>query len=54
MDGLHRAYGFGRLFLRFLALKFLVPATPLSNGIDTFCMNTGMMIWFAYLLVKKA
>ena len=38
----------------FSALKFLVPATPLSNGIDTFCMNTGMMIWFAYLLVKKA
>ena len=38
----------------FYALKFLVPATPLSNGIDTFCMNTGMMIWFAYLLVKKA
>ena len=38
----------------FSAVTFVVPATPLSNGIDTFCMNAGMMIWFAYLLVKKA
>lgn len=37
----------------FSALKFLVPATPFSNRIDTFCMNAGMMIWFAYLAVKK-
>lgn len=37
----------------FSAVKFLAPATPLSNGIDTFCMNAGMMIWFGYLLVKK-
>lgn len=37
----------------FSALKFLVPATPLSNGSDTFCMNAGMMIWFGYLLVKR-
>ena len=36
------------------AVKFLVPATPFTNGIDTFCMNAGMMIWFAYLVVKKA
>ena len=35
----------------FSAVKFLVPVTPFSNGIDTFCMNAGMMIWFAYLLV---
>lgn len=37
----------------FSAVKFIVPATPFSNGIDTFCMNAGMMIWFAYLAVKK-
>lgn len=37
----------------FSALKFLIPATLLSNGIDTFCMNAGMMIWFGYLLVKR-
>ena len=37
----------------FSAVKFLVPATPFSNGIDTFCMNAGMMLWFAYLAVKK-
>ena len=23
-----------------------------SNGIDTFCMNAGMMIWFGYLLMR--
>ncbi len=38
----------------FSALKFFVPATPFSNGIDTFCMNAGMMIWFGYLLGKGA
>lgn len=37
----------------FSAVKFLVPVTPFTNGIDTFCMNAGMMIWFAYLVVKK-
>ena len=37
----------------FSAVKFVVPATPLSNGIDTFCMNAGMMIWFSYLLAQK-
>ena len=37
----------------FSTLKFVIPASPLSNGIDTFCMNAGMMIWFAYLAVKK-
>lgn len=38
----------------FSAVKFLVPATPFSNGIDTFCMNAGLMIWFIYLLLKGA
>lgn len=38
----------------FSVVKFIVPATPFSNGIDTFCMNAGMMIWFGYLSVKKA
>ncbi|MCM1134723.1 MAG: hypothetical protein NC400_04020 [Clostridium sp.] len=34
-------------------LKFVVPATPFANGIDTFCMNAGMIIWFVYLLVQS-
>ena len=36
----------------FSALKFVISASPFSNGVDTFCMNAGMMIWFGYLLVK--
>ena len=36
----------------FSVFKFVIPASPFSNGIDTFCMNAGMMIWFEYLLVK--
>ena len=35
-------------------LKFIVPATPFSNGIDTFCMNAGLIIWFVYLIAAKA
>ena len=38
----------------FAALKFVLPATPFTNGLDTFCMNAGMMIWFGYLLLKAA
>lgn len=34
------------------ALKFVVPPTPLMNGIDTFCMNAGLIVWFAYLIVE--
>ena len=34
----------------FTIVKFFVPASPFTNGIDTFCMNAGMIIWFAYLL----
>ena len=34
-------------------IKYLVPASPLSNGLDTFAMNAGMTIWFAYLLIKR-
>lgn len=30
-------------------LKFIMPLTPFVNGIDTFCMNAGMIIWFLYL-----
>lgn len=33
----------------FAALKFVLPATPFTNGLDTFCMNAGMMIWFGYI-----
>ena len=35
------------------AVKFIFPATPFTNGIDVFCMNAGMMIWFSYLLFAK-
>lgn len=38
----------------FSAVKFFAPATPFTNGVDTFCMNAGMMIWFSYLLAKRA
>ena len=36
------------------AVKFFAAPTPFSNGIDTFCMNAGMMIWFSYLMIKRA
>ncbi|MBQ8161840.1 MAG: hypothetical protein IJ083_14005 [Clostridia bacterium] len=43
------------LWMALLAgVKFFLPATPLSNGIDTFCMNAGLIIWFGYLLTVKA
>ena len=35
-------------------LKFVIPASPFSNGIDTFCMNAGLITWFVYLLVAMA
>jgi len=34
-------------------LKFVIPASPFSNGIDTFCMNAGLIIWFVYLIAIK-
>ena len=34
-------------------LKFLIPASPFSNGIDTFCMNAGLIIWCVYLMAVK-
>ena len=34
-------------------LKFVIPASPFSNGIDTFCMNAGLIIWFVYLMAVK-
>ncbi|MBQ8094256.1 MAG: hypothetical protein IJ242_11875 [Clostridia bacterium] len=35
-------------------LKFVVSATPFTIGIDTFCMNAGVIIWFVYLMLQKA
>ncbi len=35
------------------SVKYVIPASPFVNGIDTFCMNAGMIIWFVYLLLKK-
>ncbi|MBR1700905.1 MAG: hypothetical protein IJ716_03015 [Lachnospiraceae bacterium] len=34
-------------------LKFVIPASPFSNGIDTFCMNAALIIWFVYLMTVK-
>lgn len=34
-------------------LKYIVPATPFSNGMDTFCMNAGLIVWFGYLMLAK-
>ena len=31
-------------------LKFVIPESPFSNAIDTFCMNAGLIIWFVYLI----
>ena len=39
--------------LLFSVLKFVLPPSPFSNGMDTFCMNAGMIIWFAYLMMAK-
>ena len=42
------------LWMAFLSgLKFIIPASPFSNGIDTFCMNAGLIIWFVYLITAK-
>lgn len=30
----------------------IIPTTAFSYGLYTFCMNGGMLVWFAYLLVK--
>ena len=35
-------------------LKFVIPESPFSNAIDTFCMNAGLITWFVYLLVAMA
>lgn len=35
-------------------LKFVIPESPFSNAIDTFCMNAGLIIWFVYLIAAKA
>ena len=32
------------------SLKFVIPESPFSNAIDTFCMNAGLIIWFVYLI----
>ena len=35
-------------------LKYMIPASPFSNGMDTFCMNAGLIVWFGYLMLAKA
>ena len=29
----------------------ILPASPLANGLDTFCMNGGMIVWLVYLCI---
>lgn len=31
----------------------LLPQSPFSYGLYTFCMNGGMLVWFVYLLKKS-
>lgn len=31
----------------------IIPASAFSYGLYTFCMNSGMLVWFIYLLVKE-
>lgn len=31
----------------------ILPASPFSYGLYTFCMNGGMLVWFAYLFAAK-
>lgn len=31
----------------------ILPSSPVSYGLYTFCMNAGMMVWFIYLLSKS-
>lgn len=41
------------LWMAFMScLKFFIPMTPFTNGIDTFCMNGGMIVWFLYLTLS--
>lgn len=35
------------------AVSFILPASPLSKGLYTFCMNGGMSAWFIRLLVRR-
>lgn len=30
----------------------IIPSTAFSYGLYTFCMNSGMLVWFFYLLIK--
>lgn len=34
------------------AVSNMLPATAFSYGLYTFCMNSGMLVWFLYLFIK--
>ncbi|MBQ7433296.1 MAG: hypothetical protein IJV50_07565 [Lachnospiraceae bacterium] len=36
----------------FSIFKFVFPASAFVNGLDTFSMNAGMIVWFIYLLLQ--
>lgn len=31
----------------------IIPTSAFSYGLYTFCMNSGMLVWFIYLLMKE-
>lgn len=35
------------------AVSLVLPQSAFSYGLYTFCMNGGMLVWFAYLLTKR-
>ena len=35
------------------AVSMILPASPFSKGLYTFCMNGGMIAWFIRLLIWK-
>ena len=35
------------------AVSFILPASPFSKGLYTFCMNGGMIVWFVRLLIRR-
>lgn len=37
----------------FSAMAKILPAGPLANGLDGFCMNFGMIVWFVYLCMTN-
>ena len=35
------------------AVSLIIPTSPFSKGLYTFCMNGGMIVWFIRLMVQR-